>query len=191
MKKIMRFYIKNFENQWFKKLRQVLWLVIISYLLLKFILEVPCIRSIIPEWFIIMLSSLSLGDYWFSEINLAAIEILASIIAAIFGIALPIVLSVITSLDEKYKQGGISKEFLKEPINTSQYIAFLTNVLIIIAFICYESFNPLFSFVYLVYFSLTIFNFVAYMFLIIDYVTAVKHTIYNKCNHALNQYFNE
>lgn len=191
MKKVMQFYINNFENQWIKTFRQVIWMVLISYLFLKFIFEVPFVKLRLPDWFTIKLNSLSLGDYWFSEIDLSAIEILASIIAAIFGIALPIVLSVITSLDEKYKQGGITREFLKEPLNTSQYFAFLTNVLIIIAFICNESFNPFFSFIYLVYFSLTILNFVAYMFLVIDYLTTVKHTIYNKCNHAINQYFYE
>lgn len=191
MEKLIRAYIRWFDRIIKKWFFRPVWFIILFYLLVKLLLEIPYLKISLAPRINEILIDFHINDLWLANIDQQDVSILAAFITAILGIAIPISLTVISTLDEKYQQGGITRVFLKEPINITQYFVLFTNIIIIILTMFIEYLNPVFSIIYIIYFVLTVFNFIAYIFLIIDYLTNAKLYIYYKSQNDLNQYFNE
>ena len=191
MKWIMNKYLNLFDPFLLKWVMKPIWFILLTYLALKIVFEIPFFKEGTLFWYNQIFNYTTDNHYWYSYIDKHDIAILASFIAAILGIAIPISLTVISSLDRKYQQGGMIKEFLKEPLNIAQYFALLTNIFIIVCTLFFNSLNPLFSLLYLTYFLLTVMSFIAYIYLIISYLINAKSHVYNKCEKALNRYFDE
>lgn len=116
------------------------------------------------------------------------VAIFAGFISAILGIAIPISLTVISSLDQKYHQGGISKEFLMEPINYYQYFILFINIVFLVVTMFRNTIHSFLATLYTVFFFLTVINFIAYILLIISYLTNAKSHIYSKTEVEINRY---
>lgn len=169
----------------------ILLAILILFILLNAMLLIPSFKA----WTI----SISKGSYNVSnliaffqmKIEAKNIVIFAAFISAMLGIAIPISLSVISNLDKKYNQSGISKEFLSEPINYSQYYLLFLNILFLITFMFSSSLSALLSSLYIAFFLVTVINFIAYILLIQNYLTDAKQYIYEKCDEKLTKYLNE
>lgn len=191
----LRTILKGYDQLFGRKLMN--WgyypfLVISFYFLLFYaFLEIPDVK----EWFNYSFHNWKpeiglFSDYIKLNYGTTHISIFAAFIAAMLGIAIPISLTVISNLDKKYNQGGISKEFLNEPINKSQYYVLLINIGFLVISMFMNSIYNFFAALYTIFFFLTVINFIAYILLIISYLTNAKSHIYNKCEAELNQYLN-
>jgi len=191
MENLISAYIKWFDPKIKNWILIPLESLIFIYLIIKLSFKVIYFNEAFPNWINLFLDHVTFDNIWLGKIDQNDIAIIASFIAAILGIAIPISLSVISSLDEKYKQGGITREFLKEPINISQYSILLINILIILGTMFLENFNPYFSIIYLLFFLLSLVNFIAYILLIREYLVDAKSYILKKLIRELNHYYNE
>jgi hypothetical protein len=128
----------------------------------------------------------------FIKLNFEAkhISIFAAFIAAFLGIAIPISLGVISHLDQKYNQGGISREFLMERINRSQYYTLLINIVFLVVTMYRYTIHSFFAALYTLFFLFTVINFIAYIKLINSYLIDAKSIIYKKSYEATNRYLN-
>ena len=181
MKWVINMYLKLFDSFILKWVIKPIWYIILTYLVLKIFFEIPFFKEGSLYWYNSLFNYANGEGFWYSNLDKQDISILASFIAAILGIAVPISLMLISNLDKKYQQGGITREFLKEPLNSFQYFALLSNIIIIVCTLFFNSVDTIFSLVYIIYFLFTVISFIAYIYLIISYLTNAKLHIYNKC----------
>lgn len=168
-----------------------LFAILIFFILFNAILLIPDFKAWIISVTIGLPHIAKLIDFFQMKIQTENITIFAAFISAMLGIAIPISLTVISNLDQKYKQSGISKEFLSEPINHSQYYLLFLNILFLITFMFSSFLSALLSSMYIVFFLITVINFIAYILLIQNYLTNAKKYIYEKCDEKLTQFLNE
>jgi len=142
-------YETIFGAQKMKRYGFPLLIIFSIYLLINFIMLFPVIIAFLhglPHYISYIM------DTTLFKIETKHIAIFSGFIAAILGIAIPISLTVISNLDRRYKQSGISKEFLNEPISRSQFYVLFLNIIFLVAAMFSNSINNFISAVYIVFF---------------------------------------
>ncbi len=191
MNRFLTFYIKHFEKWLYNYIIIPIWFFFILYMFFNILTHLPFIKEAVDFWYKFLFPNMSESFFWKPLLTNDHIAILSTFLAAILGIAIPISLSIIANLDNKYSQAGIGKEFINEPLNNAQIYFLITNIFIIISALFFVEFSGWITIFYLIYFFITIISFTAFIALVQKYATDATSIFKNKLEHDVKEYFSK
>ena len=191
MSKLLNFYIKLFDDWLYDYVIKPIWFFFILSIYIMLITQLPIIKEGLSYYYTYLFPNLGEVKYLEPLLTEKEIAIISTFLAALLGIAIPISLNIIADLDNKYNQGGISKEFLNEPLNNAQIFFLITNVFVIICALFFFEFNFWLSIFYIFYFFITVISFAAFIKLVQVYSINAKNLFSEKLKRDVKKYFQD
>jgi len=135
-------------------------------------------------------NTLDLRNIFFTmEINPNYLSISAGFISVLLGIAIPVSLTVITNIDNKYNQTEIIKEFVQERIYEAQYFFLFANVALLAATTFFDIKNMAIYAALLGFFGVSIILFGLFIRLIHKYTAHLADHLRKKYLKEIDAYF--